>query len=236
MSPTATSQLTEHWSNGGISPYNMYDGWLNSTLASGSAAVGDYERLNDPALNADLATLAGATTAAADHRPRPASSKYVAGQPADHPGHHGARSGSSTTRRTTPAGPRQANPYDSGQPSGTNNGPGSGTDEVVVSTCIRRSLSEGSSGATQSGPALGNPPTGGGPHPKIPNITLAQPVPGSYEGRPVHELTTAHCLQHPGLPGCHPGLGRLARPPLGLCRHRAPAHRRRAHRPVDARR
>ena len=54
--------VTEHWSNGGISPYNMYDGWLNSTLASGSAAIGDYERLNDPALNADLATLAGATT------------------------------------------------------------------------------------------------------------------------------------------------------------------------------
>ena len=54
--------VTEHWSNGGISPYNMYDGWLNSALASGSAAVGDYERLSDPALNADLATLAGATT------------------------------------------------------------------------------------------------------------------------------------------------------------------------------
>ena len=28
--------------------------------------------------------------------------------------------------------PTQANPYDSGQPSGTNNGPGTGSDEVVV--------------------------------------------------------------------------------------------------------
>ena len=28
--------------------------------------------------------------------------------------------------------PTQSNPYDSGQPSGTNNGPGSGTDEVVM--------------------------------------------------------------------------------------------------------
>jgi peptide/nickel transport system substrate-binding protein len=54
--------MTEHWSNGGISPVNMYNGWLNSALASGSAAVGDYERLSDPALNTDLATLAGATT------------------------------------------------------------------------------------------------------------------------------------------------------------------------------
>ena len=28
--------------------------------------------------------------------------------------------------------PTQDNPYESGQPSGTNNGPGSGTDEVVL--------------------------------------------------------------------------------------------------------
>jgi hypothetical protein len=28
--------------------------------------------------------------------------------------------------------PTQADPYDSGQPSGTNNGPGSGSDEVVI--------------------------------------------------------------------------------------------------------
>ena len=31
-------QLTMHWSNGGITPYNMYDGWLDSALASGSSA------------------------------------------------------------------------------------------------------------------------------------------------------------------------------------------------------
>ena len=97
-------RLTEHWSNGGLSPYNMYKGWLNSTLATGSAAVGDYERLNDPAINADLATLAGATTVStAGRRPGPARAVHR-GEPADHPGHHRARSGSSTTRRTTPAG------------------------------------------------------------------------------------------------------------------------------------
>ena len=28
--------------------------------------------------------------------------------------------------------PSQSNPYETGQPSGTNNGPGSGTDEVVA--------------------------------------------------------------------------------------------------------
>ena len=82
--------VTEHWSNGGISPVNMYNGWLNSTLASGSAAVGDYERLNDPALNADLATLArGNDGLGTGHRPRPARAVHR-GEPADHPGHHRA--------------------------------------------------------------------------------------------------------------------------------------------------
>ena len=28
--------------------------------------------------------------------------------------------------------PTQSDPYDTGQPSGTNNGPGTGTDEVVI--------------------------------------------------------------------------------------------------------
>ena len=81
--------VTEHWSNGGISPYNMYDGWLNSALATGSAAIGDYERLNDPAINADLATLAGADDGLpADHRARP-DREVRRRQPAGHPGHHG---------------------------------------------------------------------------------------------------------------------------------------------------
>ena len=69
--------MTEHWSNGGISPVNMYNGWLNSTPASRTAAVGDYERLNDPALNADLATLAGATTVSAEATACPAE-QYIA--------------------------------------------------------------------------------------------------------------------------------------------------------------
>ena len=70
--------VTEHWSNGGISPYNMYDGWLDSSLASGSTATGDYERLNDPAINADLATLAGASTVAQQTAALVPIEKYVA--------------------------------------------------------------------------------------------------------------------------------------------------------------
>jgi hypothetical protein len=43
-------------------------------------------------------------------------------------------------------------------------------------------------------------------------------------------------IQHAGVPGDHPGRRRLAGPPMGLRRRRTAAHRRRAHRPADARR
>src|SRR6266446_5501381 len=55
-------ELTMHWSNGGITPYNMYNGWLNSSLATGKSATGNYERLKEPAIDAALAQLAGAST------------------------------------------------------------------------------------------------------------------------------------------------------------------------------
>jgi peptide/nickel transport system substrate-binding protein len=55
-------QLTERWSNTGVTPYNLYDGWLDSSLAAGAAASGDFERLNDPAIDADLTKLAAAST------------------------------------------------------------------------------------------------------------------------------------------------------------------------------
>jgi peptide/nickel transport system substrate-binding protein len=54
----------DNWSNSGGTPYNMYDGWLDSSLATGNSATGDYERLNNPSVNAMLATLAGAETTA----------------------------------------------------------------------------------------------------------------------------------------------------------------------------
>src|SRR4029077_16829570 len=57
-------QLTMHWGNNGLTPYNLYDNWLDSSLASGNNATGDYERLTTAALDAALATLAGASTTA----------------------------------------------------------------------------------------------------------------------------------------------------------------------------
>jgi peptide/nickel transport system substrate-binding protein len=123
--------VTEHWSNGGISPVNMYNGWLNSTLATGSAAVGDYERLNDPAVNAELATLAGATTVAQQATALVPLEQYIAANLPIIPVTTAPDWFEYNSQNYT-GWPSPSNPYDSGQPSGTNNGPGSGTDEVVI--------------------------------------------------------------------------------------------------------
>jgi peptide/nickel transport system substrate-binding protein len=127
-------QMTEHWSNGGITPYNMYDGWLNSALGTGAAAknaTGDYERLDDPALDADLATLAGANTVAQQATDLVPLEKYVADNLPVIPLETAAEWFEYNSQYFV-GWPTTQNPYDSGQPSGTNNGPGTGSDEVVL--------------------------------------------------------------------------------------------------------
>jgi peptide/nickel transport system substrate-binding protein len=124
-------QVTEHWSNGGVTPYNMYNGWLNSSLAAGSTATGDYERLNDPTLNAELSTLASASTTAQQATDLVPLENYVKDNLPIIPVTTGADWFEYNSQNFT-GWPTQQNPYDSGQPSGTNNGPGTGSDEVVV--------------------------------------------------------------------------------------------------------
>jgi ABC-type dipeptide/oligopeptide/nickel transport system permease component/ABC-type oligopeptide transport system substrate-binding subunit len=82
-------QLAEHWSNGGLTPYNLYDNWLDSSLDTGSAATGDYERLNDPALDSDLAAVAGAATVAEQTADLVPIEKVRRDQPAGDPDHDG---------------------------------------------------------------------------------------------------------------------------------------------------
>jgi peptide/nickel transport system substrate-binding protein len=124
-------QLTGHWSNGGLTPYNMYDGWLDSSLATGNAATGDFERLNDPAINAELATLAGAATTTAQAAALAPIAKYVAANLPIIPTTTASEWFEYNSQNYS-GWPTQQNPYETGQPSGTNNGPGSGTDEVVI--------------------------------------------------------------------------------------------------------
>jgi peptide/nickel transport system substrate-binding protein len=124
-------QMTLHWSNGGLTPYNMYNGWLNSALGKGSAATGDYGRLDDPALDTDLATLSGASTVAAQTTALVPLEKYVADELPIIPTTT-ASEWFEYNSQDFVGWPTQSNPYETGQPSGSNNGPGSGTDEVVL--------------------------------------------------------------------------------------------------------
>jgi peptide/nickel transport system substrate-binding protein len=122
--------MTEHWSNGGITPYNMYNGWLNSALAT-KTATGDYERLKDPALDADLAKLSGANTVAQQTAALVPLEKYVAANLPVIPAETASEWFEYNSQNFV-GWPTQSNPYETGQPSGTNNGHGSGTDEVVL--------------------------------------------------------------------------------------------------------
>jgi peptide/nickel transport system substrate-binding protein len=124
-------QMTMHWSNGGITPFQMYNGWLNSALATGSTATGDYERLNDPALNADLAKLSAAGTVSSQTAALVPLEKYVADNLPIIPTTTASQWFEYNSQDFV-GWPTQSNTYETGQPSGTNNGPGSGTDEVVM--------------------------------------------------------------------------------------------------------
>jgi peptide/nickel transport system substrate-binding protein len=123
--------ISEHWANNGLTPYNMYDGWLNSALATGSSATGDYERLNNPAIDKELANLAGAATLGEQTAALAPIAKYVAANLPVIP----VTTASEWFEYNSDhfiGWPTQQNPYETGQPSGTNNGPGSGTDLVVI--------------------------------------------------------------------------------------------------------
>ena len=124
-------QLTSHWSNGGITPYNMYDGWLDSALSSGKTATGNYERLKDPAVDQMLAKLAGAETTAQQTAALEPIAKYVAANLPIIPTTTASQWFQYNSQNYV-GWPTPDNPYETGQPSGTNNGPGSGTDEVVL--------------------------------------------------------------------------------------------------------
>jgi peptide/nickel transport system substrate-binding protein len=123
--------LAEHWSNGGVTPYNLYDNWLDSSLTKGSAATGDYERLNNPAIDAQLAKVAGASSVSGQTAALVPIEKYVASNLPVIP-ITTASDWFEYNSQHWVGWPTQSNPYDSGQPSGTNNNAGTGTDEVII--------------------------------------------------------------------------------------------------------
>jgi peptide/nickel transport system substrate-binding protein len=124
-------QLTLHWGSGGVTPYNLYDNWLDDSLISSTGATGDFERLKDPAIEADLAKLSGAATVAAQTAALAPIEKFVVNEVPVIPTTTAADWFEYNSQHYN-GWPTQSNPYDSGQPSGTNNGPGTGSDEVVI--------------------------------------------------------------------------------------------------------
>jgi peptide/nickel transport system substrate-binding protein len=124
-------QLTMHWGNGGISPYEMYNNWLNSTLVTSQGATGDFERLNNSTVDSELAKLAGDETTAQQAQDLLPLEQYVASNLPVIPT-VSASDWFEYNSQNWSGWPTQSNPYDSGQPSGTNNGPGSGSNLVVI--------------------------------------------------------------------------------------------------------
>ena len=125
-------QLTLHWGNGGITPYNMYDNWLDDTLLSGTGATGDFERLKDPTIEADLAALSARPRRWRSRPPRWPRSRSTSPRNLPIIPTTTAADWFEYNSQNYVGWPTQSNPYDSGQPSGTNNGPGTGSDEVVL--------------------------------------------------------------------------------------------------------
>ncbi len=123
--------LAEHWSNNGLTPYNLYDNWLNSSLDNGKSNTGDYEGLKNPAMDADLAKLAGASTVTQQTADLAPIETYVAQNLPVIPITTASEWFEYNSQHFV-GWPTQANPYETGQPTGTNSGAGAGTDEVVI--------------------------------------------------------------------------------------------------------
>jgi peptide/nickel transport system substrate-binding protein len=116
-------EMTSHWAQTSISAYQFYDYWLNSALATKNAA-GNYERLNNKAIDRDLASLASQTTVAGQLKYLTPIEEYVANNLPIIPTVYGAAFDEYNTTRFS-GWPSASNPYESGSP----NTP---TNEVVV--------------------------------------------------------------------------------------------------------
>ena len=114
--------LTQHWSQTTISAYQLYNYWLNSSEIGTSA--GNYERLKNKTMNADLAKLAGQTTVKGQLKDLAPIEKYVATNLPVIPTVYGAAFDEYNASNYT-GWPSASNQYEIGQP-------GSPQNEIVV--------------------------------------------------------------------------------------------------------
>ena len=122
-------QLALHWGSNGITPYNLYDNWLDKNLIGGG--TGNFERLNDPEIQTALQKLANDQFPEEQTADLAPIEKYVATQLPVIPTTTAADWFEYNSQRFV-GWPSIDDPYESGQPSGNNNGPGTGSDEVVL--------------------------------------------------------------------------------------------------------
>ena len=120
---TGNFQLTQHWSQTSVAPYQLYNDWLNSAQATNNAA-GDFERLKDPNVDAMLTKLAADNSVTGQQTDLAPIEKYVASNLPIIPTVYGVVFDEYNTGKFT-GWPTQGNPYESGSP----NTP---TNEVVI--------------------------------------------------------------------------------------------------------
>jgi len=120
---TGNMQMTSHWSQTSVSPYQLYNSWLNSALVTNNAA-GNFERLKDPNVDAQLNKLAQANTVADQQADVAPIEQYVAQNLPIIPTVYGVVFDEYNTSKFT-GWPTASNPYESGSP----NAP---TNEVVI--------------------------------------------------------------------------------------------------------
>jgi peptide/nickel transport system substrate-binding protein len=120
---TGNFQLTSHWSQTSVSPYQLYNSWLNSALATNNAA-GNFERLKDANVDAQLNKLAQANSVDEQQAAVAPIEQYVAQNMPIIPTVYGVVFDEYNTSKFT-GWPSESNPYESGSP----NAP---TNEVVI--------------------------------------------------------------------------------------------------------
>jgi peptide/nickel transport system substrate-binding protein len=119
--------LSVHWGYSGISAYQLYNYWLNSSLSTGknaSTAIGDFERLNSQAMDTALAKLGTAVTVAQQKKAISPIESYVAKEFPVIPTTYGSAIDEYNTGEFS-GWPSATDEYESGSPS-------SPTNEVVV--------------------------------------------------------------------------------------------------------
>ena len=116
--------LTMHWSQTSVSPYQLYDDWLNGALATKTNRAGNFEGLKSAAVNNDLTKLASAATVAQQVKALGPIETYVATNLPLIPTVYGVSWGEYNTGDFN-GWPTQSNEYESPQPSTPQN-------EVVV--------------------------------------------------------------------------------------------------------